>query len=92
MASNTFIRPQDQDYFLQGLKARSSMIQCPLSSFKVTVEHCSGHGACADVCMVNVFKKNTHGKCIVANEDLCFGCMACVAQCSEKGVMVEPAE
>jgi NAD-dependent dihydropyrimidine dehydrogenase PreA subunit len=92
MASNVFTKPKDQDYYLQGLKERSSLIHCPLGSFKVNVEHCRGHGACADVCAVNVFTKNTRGKCVVANEDLCFGCMACVAQCSENGILVEPTE
>lgn len=81
---------QDWNYFLRGLAARTALIECPLGSFEVRVERCAGQGECAAVCMVNVFKTNERGECTVVNEALCFGCMACVAQCSEKGVSVVP--
>jgi coenzyme F420-reducing hydrogenase gamma subunit len=42
--------------------------------------------------MVNVFEKDPAGRCIVVNDELCFGCMACVAQCAENGVSVVPRE
>jgi NAD-dependent dihydropyrimidine dehydrogenase PreA subunit len=77
---------------LAGLAARAQLIDCPLRSFQVRVTKCSGIGECAAVCMVNVFGKDPGGRCIVINDELCFGCMACVAQCAEGGVTVEPRE
>jgi NAD-dependent dihydropyrimidine dehydrogenase PreA subunit len=78
--------------FFSGLAARSQIIECPLWAFQVSVTKCSGAGECASVCMVNVFKTDPGGRCVVANEELCFGCMACVNQCAEDGVTVEPRE
>jgi NAD-dependent dihydropyrimidine dehydrogenase PreA subunit len=56
----------------------------------VTVLTCGGAGECAAVCPVGVFGTDSGGRCTVYNEELCFGCMACVAQCEERGVAVEP--
>jgi MinD superfamily P-loop ATPase len=78
--------------FLAGLAARSQLIDCPLRAYTVAVETCSGLGECAAVCMVNVFGTDSRGRCTVVNEELCFGCMACVAQCADGGVSVEPRE
>ena len=77
---------------LEGLAARSQLIECPLHAYTVAVSKCSGIGECAAVCPVGVFGTNSRGSCTVLNEELCFGCMACVAQCAEKGVRVEPRE
>jgi NAD-dependent dihydropyrimidine dehydrogenase PreA subunit len=74
--------------FLAGLAARSQLTDCPLRAFTVTVDRCSGLGECAAVCMVGVFGTDGKGRCIVINDELCFGCMACVAQCAENGVRV----
>ncbi len=73
---------------LEGLAVRSQIIECPLHSFAVTVSKCSGIGECASVCPVGVFGTDSGGRCTVYNEELCFGCMACVAQCAERGVAV----
>ena len=75
---------------LEGLTARSQIIECPLGAFSVRVTRCSGVGECALVCPVGVFGTDSGGRCTVFHEELCFGCMACVAQCAEKGVDVEP--
>ncbi len=77
--------------FLSGLSARAQLVDCPLGAFKVTVNWCSGEGECAAVCPVGVFGPSRRGACKVVNEELCFGCMACVAQCADSGVAVEPA-
>ena len=77
---------------LRGLSARSQMVVCPLHAFSVSVTTCSGVGECAAVCPVGVFGTDAGGRCVVYHEELCFGCMACVAQCAEKGVSVEPRE
>jgi NAD-dependent dihydropyrimidine dehydrogenase PreA subunit len=42
--------------------------------------------------MVGVFGTDSRGRCTVVNEELCFGCMACAAQCPENGVHVEQRE
>jgi NAD-dependent dihydropyrimidine dehydrogenase PreA subunit len=65
---------------------------CPLGSFKVIVTACSGGGDCASVCLVNVFETNEKGQCVVKNSELCFGCTACLAQCSDNGVVIIPNE
>jgi MinD superfamily P-loop ATPase len=75
---------------LEGLALRAQMVECPLHAYSVRVTKCSGVGECATVCPVGVFGTDSGGRCTVFNEELCFGCMACVAQCAEKGVMVEP--
>jgi NAD-dependent dihydropyrimidine dehydrogenase PreA subunit len=77
---------------INGLALRSQIIECPLHAFAVRVSRCSGIGECAAVCPVGVFGTDPAGRCSVVNEELCFGCMACVAQCAEKGVSVEPRE
>lgn len=77
---------------IQGLALRSQLIECPLHSYTVTVSRCSGVGECAAVCPVGVFGTDTAGRCTVYNEELCFGCMACVAQCAERGVTVVPRD
>jgi MinD superfamily P-loop ATPase len=77
---------------LAGIAARSQLTDCPLRAFEVKVSRCSGIGECASVCMVGVFGTDVSGRCTVINEELCFGCMACVAQCAEAGVTVEPRE
>ena len=68
------------------------MVDCPFHAYSVTVLRCSGAGECADACPVGVFGTESDGRCTVVNEELCFGCMACVAQCAEKGVRVEARE
>ena len=78
--------------FLEGIAARSQLINCPLNAYSVRVERCSGIGECASVCPVGVFGTDSRGRCTVFNEALCFGCMACVAQCAEAGVTVGPRE
>lgn len=78
--------------FLSGLAVRSQIIDLPLGVFSVNVTKCSGAGECAAVCMVKVFTTDSAGRCTVVNDELCFGCMACVAQCLDKGVTVEPRE
>ncbi len=55
---------------LQGLAARSQIIECPLRAFQVTVTRCSGIGECAAVCMVNVFGKDTIGNGNVQRQQL----------------------
>ena len=77
---------------LEGLAVRSQIIECPLRSYTVRVSGCSGVGECAAVCPVGVFGTDSGGRCDVLNEELCFGCMACVAQCAEKGVAVAPRD
>jgi MinD superfamily P-loop ATPase len=77
---------------LNGLGLRSQIIDCPLHAYTVKVSACSGAGECAAVCPVNVFGTDALGRCMVFNEELCFGCMACVAQCAEKGVSVVSRE
>ncbi len=78
--------------FLEGLAARSQLINCPLWAYNVSVTRCNGAGECAAVCMAGVFGRDAEGRCTVVNEALCFGCMACVAQCAENGVSVRPRE
>ncbi len=77
---------------LEGLAVRAQLVDCPLSAYSVKVQRCSGIGECAAVCPVGVFGTDSGGRCTVYNQELCFGCMACVAQCAEKGVTVEPRE
>lgn len=77
---------------LAGLAARSQLTDCPLRAFEVKVSRCSGIGEYAAVCRVGVFKTDASGRCTVVNEELCFGCMACVAQCAEAGVSVVPRD
>ncbi len=77
---------------LEGLTARSQLIDCPLNAYAVRVTKCSGIGECAAVCPVGVFGTDIRGRCTVLNEALCFGCMACVAQCAESGVIVQPRD
>ena len=77
---------------LEGLTARSQIIDCPLHSYTVTVTRCSGAGECSAICPVGVFGTSPEGRCTVLNEELCFGCMACVAQCAENGVAVVPRD
>ena len=78
--------------FLAGFVARSQIIDCPLWAYEVRVTDCSGAGECAATCMVYVFTTDSAGRCTVANEALCFGCMACVSQCSASGVKEVPRE
>ena len=73
---------------LKGLALRSQIIDCPLHAFAVKVSRCNGAGECAAVCPVDVFGTDALGRCMVFYEELCFGCMACVAQCAERGVTV----
>jgi NAD-dependent dihydropyrimidine dehydrogenase PreA subunit len=77
---------------LAGLAARSSLIDCPLGAFKVEVKWCSGRGECASACLVNVFETDQYGRCVVADAELCFGCMACVAQCLDNGAIITPTK
>ncbi|MDG6982893.1 MAG: hypothetical protein JRM74_05505 [Nitrososphaerota archaeon] len=77
---------------LEGLAARSQLIECPLHAYTVRVDRCSGAGECASVCPVGVFGTDHSGRCEVVNEVLCFGCMACVAQCADGGVAVASRE
>lgn len=77
---------------LEGLSVRSQSVDCPLHAYTVEVARCSGGGECAETCPVGVFGTDLYGRCTVLNEALCFGCMACVAQCAEKGVRVETRE
>ncbi len=77
---------------IQGLALRSQLIECPLHAYTVKVSRCNGVGECAAVCPVGVFGTDSGGRCTVYNEELCFGCMACVAQCAENGVAVKPRE
>lgn len=74
---------------IEGLTARSQLVSCPLHAYTVRVTRCSGVGECAGVCPVGVFGTDASGRCEVLNEELCFGCTACVAQCAENGVEVE---
>ena len=78
--------------FLEGLAVRSLMTDCPLWGYTVRVTKCTGGGECKSVCAVGVFGRDGEGRCVVRNEELCFGCMACVAQCADGGVSVEPRE
>jgi NAD-dependent dihydropyrimidine dehydrogenase PreA subunit len=78
--------------FFEGLSSRSQLVDCPLRAYEVTVDRCSGLGECAAVCQVSVFGTDSSGRCFVANEELCFGCMACVAQCADGGVRVAPRD
>ena len=78
--------------FLEGIAARSQLVDCPLHAYTVRVARCSGIGECAAICPVGVFGTDAGGRCTVLNEELCFGCMACVAQCAERGVTVAPRE
>ena len=74
---------------IEGLSVRSQILDCPLHSYTVRVLTCGGGGECAETCPVGVFGTDAYGRCTVYNEELCFGCMACAAQCAEKGVAVE---
>lgn len=85
-------RDTPRQSLLKGLTVRSGMTDCPLGSFKVIVKACSGSGDCSSVCMVSVFETNTRGECVVKNSELCFGCTACLAQCSDDGVVIVPNE
>ena len=66
------------------------MTDCPLGSFKVIIKACSGAGDCSAVCIVNVFETDERGRCVVKNSELCFGCTACLEQCSDNGVVIIP--
>lgn len=77
---------------LTGLGLRDTLTDCPFNAFKVIVTKCSGEGECAAICAVGVFTTSPRGECVVTNGELCFGCMACVAQCMENGVTVVPNE
>src|SRR5487761_428696 len=77
---------------LSGLTMHSILTDCPLGSFKVEVVRCKGENDCTSVCLVKVFQTDASGRCSVANGDLCFGCMACVAQCLFDGVRITLAE
>jgi NAD-dependent dihydropyrimidine dehydrogenase PreA subunit len=71
---------------------RSQLTDCPLGAFQVEVVKCSGSGDCSSVCLVKVFETDKKGKCVVANQELCFGCMACVAQCLDHGIVISETE
>lgn len=71
-----------------GLSARASLTDCPLDAFQVVVTQCGGEGDCVASCPTHVFERGPGGRCTVVNDFLCFGCMACVAQCAEGGVQV----
>jgi NAD-dependent dihydropyrimidine dehydrogenase PreA subunit len=75
---------------LAGLAIRSVLIDCPLGAYRVEVRRCGGMGDCVSTCPVNVFERGRDGQCEVVNDSLCFGCMACVAQCLDRGVAVIP--
>lgn len=77
---------------LEGLAVRAQLVECPLYAYSVKVTKCNGVGECAEACPVGVFGTDSGGRCTVYNPELCFGCMACVAQCAEKGVIVEPRD
>ena len=80
------------ELLLSGLTMHTMLTDCPLGAFKVEVISCEGENDCASVCLVKVFDTDPNGRCRVANGDLCFGCMACVAQCLSNGVSVTPSE
>lgn len=80
------------ELLLTGLSLRSMMTDCPLGAFRVTVKTCNANGDCVNACLVRVFEKGPDGRCTVVNEDLCFGCTACLAQCLDEGVMIVPRE
>ena len=82
--------PRSASQILANLAVRSTITEDPLGSYRVTVKTCSGQGECVTACVVGVFRKNEAGQCTVGCDSLCFGCMACVAQCLEGGVTVEP--
>lgn len=69
---------------------RTEVTDCPLGSFQVIVRACSGSGDCAAVCIVHVFETDENGRCTVMNSELCFGCTACLEQCSDNGVVIIP--
>lgn len=64
------------------------LTDCPLDAFEVAVTRCSAEGDCTGVCPARVFERGPDGRCTVVNDFLCFGCMACVAQCLDGGVRV----
>lgn len=72
----------------EGISARSSLTDCPLDAFEVIVTRCGGEGDCVNTCPARVFERGLDGRCTVVNDFLCFGCMACVAQCLDGGVQV----
>ncbi len=90
-AMPNWTNPRSPD-LLEGLAVRSQLIECPLHAYAVSVTRCSGVGECAESCPVGVFGTDAGGRCTVVNEELCFGCMACVAQCAEGGVSVRPRD
>ncbi len=91
MAPPSWANPRTPS-LIEGLAARSQIIECPLGAFTVRVTKCSGVGECALVCPVGVFGTDSGGRCTVFHEELCFGCMACVSQCAERGVTVVSRE
>jgi len=90
MAINANLK-KDQS-FVRGLTIRSQLTDCPIGMFKVIVTTCEGRGDCAAVCMVEVFETNSRGQCVVTNEELCFGCTACLAQYLDHNVKIIPEE
>ncbi len=81
-----------QENILRGLAIRAYLTDCPLGAFNVRVRSCSGEGECAAVCLVKVFSTNEKGQCVVVNDSLCFGCTACMAQCTENGIEITPKD
>ena len=77
---------------IEGISSRTSLTDCPIDAFEVVVTRCSAEGDCVGVCPTKVFERGPDGRCTVVNDFLCFGCMACVAQCLDDGVVVRPRE
>ena len=89
-ANMDFSRGAVRQSLLSGLTSRAALVECPIDAFQVTVSECSGGGDCTDTCPVDVFERASDGRCTVVNDFLCWGCMACVAQCLDGGVSVAP--
>ncbi len=73
-----------------GLAKRGQITDCPMGAFKVNITKCNGENECAKVCLVNAISTGQDGKCFVVDDELCFGCTACMAQCQENGITVSP--